>query len=37
MPIGGFTGYVYFAPIGEEPPEPKPERLDDAGSGDEES
>src|ERR1017187_5721845 len=26
MPIGGFTGYVHFAPIGPEPPLPEPER-----------
>jgi hypothetical protein len=26
MPIGGFTGYVYFAPIGTQPPLPEPER-----------
>jgi hypothetical protein len=25
-PIGGFDGYVYFAPIGQEPPDPEPER-----------
>jgi hypothetical protein len=30
MPIGGFTGYVYLAPIGTKPPitEPHPERPD---------
>ena len=30
MPIGGFTGYVYLAPIGVKPPitEPHPERPD---------
>src|ERR1017187_7959072 len=26
MPIGGFTGDVYFAPIGSQPPLPDPER-----------
>jgi hypothetical protein len=26
MPVGGFTGYVYFAPVGETPPDPEPER-----------
>ncbi len=28
LPIGGFTGYIYFAPIGQEPPDPEapPER-----------
>jgi hypothetical protein len=27
LPIGGFTGYVYLAPVGAElPPEPQPER-----------
>jgi hypothetical protein len=25
-PIGGFNGYVYFAPIGTAPPLPEPER-----------
>ena len=25
-PIGGFNGYVYFAPIGAQPPLPEPER-----------
>jgi hypothetical protein len=25
-PIGGFNGYVYFAPIGIAPPLPEPER-----------
>ena len=31
MPIGGFSGYVYFAPIGALPPEEDPQRPDDAG------
>ena len=31
LPIGGFSGYVYFAPIGEAPPEPEPQRPDDTG------
>jgi hypothetical protein len=26
LPIGGFDGYVYFVPIGQEPPEPEPEQ-----------
>lgn len=25
-PIGGFDGYLYFAPIGHEPPDPEPAR-----------
>jgi hypothetical protein len=25
MPIGGFDGYVYFAPVGEQPPEAEPQ------------
>jgi hypothetical protein len=25
-PLGGFDGYVYFAPIGQQPPDPEPER-----------
>jgi hypothetical protein len=28
-PIGGFNGYVYFAPIGGAPPEEEPQRPDD--------
>jgi hypothetical protein len=24
LPIGGFNGYVHFAPIGTQPPEPEP-------------
>jgi hypothetical protein len=30
MPIGGFTGYLYFARLGEEPPALAPERPDKA-------
>jgi hypothetical protein len=30
MPIGGFSGYCYFAPIGAAPPEEEPQRPDDA-------
>ncbi|MEO7142479.1 MAG: hypothetical protein ABI165_03150 [Bryobacteraceae bacterium] len=26
LPVGGFTGYVYYAPIGEKPPDAEPER-----------
>lgn len=26
LPIGGFTGYVQFVPIGTQPPLPEPER-----------
>jgi hypothetical protein len=26
LPIGGWSGYVYFAPIGTQPPQPEPER-----------
>lgn len=26
LPVGGFTGYVHFAPIGQKPPEQEPER-----------
>jgi hypothetical protein len=29
LPIGGFDGYVYFAPIGKEPPAAEPQRPDD--------
>jgi hypothetical protein len=25
LPVGVFTGYVYFAPIGETPPDPEPQ------------
>jgi hypothetical protein len=35
MPIGGFTGYIHFARIGQQPPEPEPERPD-ADTGDDE-
>jgi hypothetical protein len=37
-PIGGWTGAVYFAPIGSPPPEPPPERRapQDATGDDEE-
>jgi hypothetical protein len=24
LPVGGFTGYIYFAPIGQQPPYPEP-------------
>jgi hypothetical protein len=26
LPIGGWNGYVYYAPIGTQPPAPEPER-----------
>jgi hypothetical protein len=26
LPVGGFNGYVYFAPTGTKPPDPQPER-----------
>jgi hypothetical protein len=26
LPIGGWNGYVYYAPIGTRPPDPEPER-----------
>jgi hypothetical protein len=26
LPIGGFNGYIHFAPIGAKPPEVEPER-----------
>ena len=26
LPVGGFSGYVYFGRIGTEPPAPEPER-----------
>lgn len=26
LPIGGFSGYVCYVPIGSKPPEPEPER-----------
>jgi hypothetical protein len=35
LPIGGFTGYVYFAPIGTEPPLPEPERPAQTSDDDE--
>lgn len=35
-PIGGFTGYVYFAPIGTAPPEAEPQRPDNSGEESEE-
>lgn len=31
MPIGGFSGYIYFSRTGVEPPEAEPQRPDDAG------
>jgi hypothetical protein len=30
--IGGFSGYVYFAPIGTEPPLPEPARPAQSGN-----
>jgi hypothetical protein len=32
LPIGGFTGYVYLAPVGTQPqlPEPEPQRPGEA-------
>jgi hypothetical protein len=30
LPIGGFSGHVYFAPIGGPPPEEEPQRPDGA-------
>ena len=35
LPVGGFSGYVYFAPIGKEPPAPEPQRPDDTGEDEE--
>lgn len=35
LPVGGFTGYVYFAPTGKEPPAPEPQRPDDTGEDEE--
>jgi hypothetical protein len=29
LPIGGFSGYVHFAPIGEAPPDAEPQRPDE--------
>ncbi len=29
LPIGGFNGYAYLAPIGEQPPQSEPERPGD--------
>ena len=36
LPIGGFTGYVYLAPVGTQPPviEPAPQRPAQVSSGD---
>jgi hypothetical protein len=36
LPIGGFTGYVYLAPVGTQPPviEPAPQRPVRIASGD---
>ena len=34
LPIGGFSGYVQFVPIGKEPPEPQ--RPDNSGEEEEE-
>jgi hypothetical protein len=31
LPILGFNGYTCYVPIGQHPPEPEPERPDDAG------
>jgi hypothetical protein len=35
-PLGGWTGAVYFAPIGSPPPEPPPERTAQTAGDDEE-
>lgn len=35
-PIGGFNGYVHFAPIGTAPPEPEPQPQRPASDADEE-
>ena len=34
LPVGGFTGYIHFAPLGKEPPTPEPQRP--AASGEDE-
>jgi hypothetical protein len=31
LPVGGWSGYTCFVPIGQEPPEAEPERPDDTG------
>lgn len=36
MPVGGFSGHVYFIPIGMKPPEPEPERPAQPDGEDEE-
>ena len=35
-PIGGFNGYVHFAPIGTQPPLPEPDRPAQASDAEEE-
>jgi hypothetical protein len=34
LPVGGFTGYVYFAPDGEMPPDPEPKPQPPGGYSD---
>jgi hypothetical protein len=34
LPIGGFSGHVILIPVGVKPPEPVPQRPDDASEGD---
>jgi hypothetical protein len=35
LPVGGWTGYTCFVRIGQQPPEPEPERPDDTGEDEE--
>lgn len=37
LPVGGFTGYVQFVPVGKEPSLPTPQRPDPSGEDEEES
>ena len=34
LPVGGFSGHVILLPIGETPPDPVPQRPEDATEGD---
>lgn len=36
LPVGGWNGYVRYVLIGQQPPEPEPERPDDDTGEDEE-
>lgn len=35
LPVGGWNGYTCFVPIGQQPPEPEPQRPEDSGEEEE--